>query len=128
MGQEFFEWVNRRYIRITVAVLVAAVLFTGVTVAIGSDDEPRFDPSGEIYDTADRVAEVFAVTTGVQGALFLVEDPGENDVLTRDALLEWATNSASLRAATRDVGGDPLNSHLATAFNTNLNAEVDGVY
>ena len=128
MGDEFFEWVNRRYVRITVAVLVAAVLFTGVTVAIGSDDEPRFDPSGEIYDTADRVAEVFAVTTGVQGALFLVEDPGQNHVLTRDALLEWATNSASLRAATREVGGDPLNSHLATVFNTNLNAEVDGVY
>ena len=128
MGHKFFEWVNRRYIGITVAVLVAAVLFTGVTVAIGSDDEPRFDPSGEIYDTADRVEEVFAVTTGVQGALFLVEDPDENDVLTRNALLEWATNSASLRAATRDVGGDPLNSHLATAFNTNLNAEVGGVY
>ena len=128
MGDKFFEWVNRRYVRITVAVLVAAVLFTGVTVAIGSDDEPRFDPSGEIYDTADRVEEVFAVTTGVQGALFLVEDPDENDVLTRNALLEWATNSASLRAATRDVGGDPLSSHLATVFNTNLNAEVAGVY
>ncbi|MEC4687452.1 MAG: hypothetical protein VST64_03995, partial [Nitrospirota bacterium] len=86
MGDKFFEWVNRRYVRITVAVLVAAVLFTGVTVTIGSDDEPRFDPSGEIYDTADRVEEVFAVRTGVQGALFLVEDPDESDVLTRNAL------------------------------------------
>jgi predicted RND superfamily exporter protein len=128
MGDKFFEWMNRRYVRITVVVLIAAVLFTGVTVAIGSDEEPEFDPSGEIYVTALRVEDVFAVTTGVQGALFLVEDPDEGDVLTRDALLEWKTNSASLRAATRDVRGNPLNSHLATVFNTDLNAEVDGVY
>ena len=128
MGDRFFEWVNRRYVRITVVVLITAVLFTGVSVAIGSDEEPAFDPSGEIYVTADRVEDLFAVTTGVQGAVFLVEDPDESDVLTRNALLEWKTNSASLRAATRDVRGNPLNSHLATVFNTDLNAEVDGVY
>ncbi|MCH7846636.1 MAG: hypothetical protein IH850_12530, partial [Acidobacteria bacterium] len=85
MGDRFFEWLNRRYVRITVVVLITAVLFTGVSVAIGSDEEPEFDPSGEIYVTADRVEDVFAVTTGVQGALFLVEDPDESDVLTRNA-------------------------------------------
>ncbi len=41
-------------------VLITAVLFTGVSVAIGSDEEPEFDPSGEIYVTADRVEDVFA--------------------------------------------------------------------
>jgi predicted RND superfamily exporter protein len=128
MGHGFFEWLNRRFVRVTVAVLVAAVLFTGVTVAFGSDDEPEFDPSGEIYVTADRVEDVFAVTTGVQPAVFLVEHPDESDVLNRDALLEWKTNSENLRAATRVFRDDPLNSHLATAFNTDLNAEVDGVY
>ena len=71
---------------------------------------------------------MFTVNTGVQGALFLVEDPDESDVLTRNALLEWKTNSDSLRAATRDVRDNPLNSHLVTVFNTDLNAEVDGVY
>ena len=128
MGHRFFEWLNKRFVRITVVVLVVAVLFTGVSISLGSDDEPEFDPSGELYVTADRVEDVFAVTTGVQPAVFLVEDPDENDVLTRDALLEWKTNSASLRAATRDFRDDPLNSHLATSFNTDLDAEVDGVY
>ena len=128
MGQRFFEWVNRRYARITVGVLVVAVLLAGVAAAVGSDDEPEFDPSGEIYVTANRVEDVFAVTTGVQGALFLVEDPDGGDVLTKNALLEWKTNSARLRASTRDVRDAQLNSHLATAFNTGLNAEVDGVY
>ncbi len=128
MTNRFFEWVNRRYVRITVFVLVGAVLLAGVAAAIGSDDQPEFDPSGEIYVIADRVEDVFAVTTGIQGALFLVEDPGGRDVLTKSALLEWKTNSEALRAATRIVRGDPLNSHLATVFNTIFNAQVDGVY
>ena len=128
MGQKFFEWVNRRYARITVGVLVVAVLMAGVFAAIGSDDEPEFDPSGEIYETADRVEEVFAVTSGSQAAAFLVEGRDGSDILTRNGLLEWKTNSASLRAATREVRGDPLNSHLATVFSTDFGVEMDGVY
>ena len=64
----------------------------------------------------------------MQAALFLVEGPDGSDVLTRSALLEWRTNSESLRAATREVRGDPLKSHLALVFNTDFNAQVDGVY
>jgi len=128
MGQKFFEWVNRRFFRITVGVLVVAVLMAGVFAAMGSDDEPKFDPSGEIYDTSQRVEDVFDVTTGFQTAAFLVEDLDGNDVLTRNALMEWKANSASLRAATRDVRGDPLNSHLTTKFSTDFGVEIDGVY
>ncbi len=128
MGQKFFEWVNRRYARITVGVFVFAVLMAGAFAAFGTDEEPQFDPSGEIYDTADRVEEVFAFTGGTSQLVFLVEGPDESDVLTHSALLEWKTNSESLRAATRDVGGDPLNSHLATTFNRDLNVEINSVY
>ena len=128
MGQSFFEWVNRRYARITVGVLILAVLLAGVFSALGSDEEPQFDPSGEIYDTADRVEDVFVFRGGVSQAVFLVEGPDESDVLTRNALLEWKTNSESLRTDTREVRGDPLNSHLATTFNRDLNVEIDKVY
>ncbi|MEA2000878.1 MAG: MMPL family transporter [Actinomycetota bacterium] len=128
MGQRFFEWVNRRYALITVGVLILAVLMAGAFSALGSDEEPQFDPSGEIYDTADRVEEVFDFTGGTSQLVFLVEGPDEGDVLTRNALLEWKTNSERLRAATRDVGGDPLNSHLTTAFHRDLNVEIANVY
>ena len=128
MGQKFFEWMNRRYRLVTVMVLVLAVLMAGVFAALGSDDEPEFDPSGEIYDTQQRVEDVFAVTTGLQGALFLVEGADQRDVLTRNALLEWLTNSESLRAETREFRDDPLNSHLVTTFSTDFNVEIDNVY
>ena len=102
MGDRFFEWVNRRYVRITVVVLITAVLFTGVSVAIGSDEEPAFDPSGEIYVTAIRVEDLFAVTTGVQGAVFLVEDPTRNrhsirPVRSTSPRIGWKTCLRSLR-------------------------------
>jgi len=119
---------NRRYRLVTVGVLVLAVLMAGVFSAIGSEDEPQFDPSGEIYDTAQRVEDAFDVTTGFQTFAFLIEDEGGADILTRNALLEWKTNAESLRAETRDVRGAALNSHLATVFNTDFGVEIDGVY
>ena len=128
MGVKFFEWINRRYRIVTVGVLVFAVLMAGAFAAMGSDDEPQFDPSGEIYETAQRVEDVFAVTSGSLGFAFLVEASDENDVLTRNALLEWMANSESLRAETRDVRGDPLNSHLTTVFSNDFGVEIDGVY
>jgi len=129
MGLSFFEWVNRRFVRIVVAVSVVAILLAAAGQFMASTEEPNGDPSGEIYVTADRASDVFAgFTTGVQGALFIVEGLDGDDVLTRDALLEWKTNSDSLRAATRDVLEHPLNSHLSSEFNTDFNAQVDGVY
>ncbi len=128
VGRRFFEWVNRRYRWITLGVLVLALLMAGAFTAMGSDEEPEFDPSGDIYDVAERAESVFDVTTGVQGAIFLVEGPDDTDVLTRNALLEWHTNSESLRSATREVQGDALSKRLVTAFSNDLNAEVDGIY
>ncbi len=128
MGQKFFEWVNRRYARITVGVLVVTVLMAGVFSALGSEAEPEFDPSGEIYETAARVEDVFSVTEGSRGAAFLVEGRDGSDVLTRNGLLEWKTNSESLRAATRLFRDDPLSFHLATVFSADFGVEMDGVY
>ena len=52
----FFWWVNTHVKLITLAVLVLTIVAT--PLAMGrSDDEPNFDPSGEIYDTADLVDE-----------------------------------------------------------------------
>jgi predicted RND superfamily exporter protein len=113
---------------VTALVAVIAVVCAGIFAALGSDDEPEFDPSGEIYDTANRVEDVFAVETGIQQAVFLVEDPESGDVLTRDALLEWKTNSAALRTDGSEFRGDPVNAHLVVAFDTDLNAEIDSVY
>jgi predicted RND superfamily exporter protein len=128
MGRKFFEWMNRRYRLVTIGVLVLTVVMAGVFGALGSEEEPDFDPKGEIYTTADRVQDVFESASGTQSALFLVEASEGRDVLTRNALLEWKTNSESLRAATRDVRGDPLNSHLATFFSNDFGVEIDGVY
>jgi predicted RND superfamily exporter protein len=125
----FFEWVNRRYVRITVVVFLLVVLLGVAAEFLGSKEEPSSDPSGEIYTTAQRAEDVFAgASTGVQQVVFLAEDPDDKDVLNRDALLELKVNSASLRAATREVRGEPLNSHLAAAFNTDLNVAIDNVY
>ncbi len=128
MGKSFFEWVNRRYVLATVVVSVFAVVMAGAFAVLGSEEEPKFDPSGEIYDTADRVEEVFGFTGGTSQLVFLVEGPDESDVLTKDALLEWKTNSELLRNEARDVDGDPLNSHLTTAFHRDFNVEIDNVY
>jgi len=128
MGLKFFEWMNRRYRLVTAGVLVLTVVMAGVFAVMGSEDEPEFDPKGEMYTTSDRVQDVFASASGTQGAAFLVEGPEGKDVLTRNALLEWKTNSESLLASTRDVRGDALNSHLATVFSNDFGVEIDGVY
>ncbi len=128
VGKKFFEWVNRRIVRVTVVALVATIAFAVIADALGSTEEPDFDPSGAIYDTADRAEEVFSSEEGFQGSIFLVEGPDDTDVLTRNAMLEWKTNSGSLLASSRVFRDDAMNSHLATSFNTDFNTEIDGVY
>ncbi|MCP3997569.1 MAG: MMPL family transporter [bacterium] len=128
MGQKFFEWINRRYRLITVAVFVLAVLMAGAFTSLGSSEEPSSDPSGPMYTVAERVEDNFSSSGGLWTAVFLVEGRDDSDVLTQSALLEWKSNSDSLRTATRDVRGAPLNAPLATTFFEDLNAEVDQLY
>ena len=93
-GHRLFEFINRRIVLVSVIVAVLAIVMAGISDAMGSTDEPDSDPSGEIYDTADLVEDTFSFTEGFQRAVFLVEGVDGTDVLTRDGLLEWKTNSA----------------------------------
>ncbi|MDX2378201.1 MAG: MMPL family transporter [Acidimicrobiia bacterium] len=117
----FFGWVNRnnRWIIVGVALVtvLAAVLATG-----RSEDEPNFDPAGEIYDTSALVDARFVNSSSVGGALFVVEASDGGDALTRDVLLEFKENSDALRS-------DPeLNAELTEQFNAGLGEQVDGIF
>ncbi|MDH3605618.1 MAG: MMPL family transporter [Acidimicrobiia bacterium] len=123
-----FEFINRRIVLVSVIVAVLAIVMAGVFDAIGSTDEPEYDPSGAIYDTQQLVEDTFSFTEGTRSAAFLVEGIDGGDVLTRDGLLEWKSNSAALRADTTVFRDDPINSHLVTEFDTDSGYTVDGVF
>jgi predicted RND superfamily exporter protein len=127
-GQKFFGWVNRRVVPIAVVFLAATIALAGVADALGSTEEPDFDPSGAMYDIAERAQDVFTAAEGFQQSVFLVEGRDQRDVLTRNAMLEWKANSGSLLADSRQFRGAALNSHLGTVFSTDFDTEIDGVY
>ncbi len=111
-------------------ILVLLVLTVPVTMlaATGETEEPDFAPSGEIYDTLDLVSEDrLQPIEPVARAVFIVEAADGGDVLTRDALLEWKTNTDAFRAdpPTLDEDDEP---HLATQFDFDLGVEIDGVF
>ncbi len=121
-GYGLFEWINRRAWPLAIVVLLAGIALAVITPVVADDGEPSFDPSGEIYDTADRVEELFAASSPVRTAAFLVEAADGGDVLTRDALLELRRNQETLLADTESQ------AHLATVFADELGVTVGGVY
>jgi predicted RND superfamily exporter protein len=128
-GHRFFEWLNRRFLGVAVFIVVVAIAMAAVADTMGSTDEPSSEPSGEIFDTQDRVEDVFGNAGGLWSATFLVEGIGGRDVLTRDAMLEWADNSALLRADTATVRHTgAVNSHLISTFSPDLGVQVDGIF
>ena len=115
----FFEWINSHVRLITIGVIVLTVL--AVPLAMNrSEEEPNFDPSGEIYVTADLVDARFVNASPIQPALFIVEADNGGDALTQDVLFEFKQNSDSLRS-----NGD-LTPDLAVQFRSELGEEVDG--
>lgn len=116
----FFQWVHDRVwvivIGMAILTLVAAPL-----AASRSEDDPNFDPSGEIYDTLNLVDDQFESGSPLAGASFIVE-ARDGDALTRDTLLEFHQNSAALRADTE------LSTNLAVQFQPGLGEEIDGVF
>jgi MMPL family len=121
-GYAVFEWINRHGWALAAAVLVAGVVAAVITPLVADDGEPSFDPSGEIYDTAERVDEVFASSSPTRQAAFLVESPSGGDVLTRAALLELRQNQAALLS-------DPdAQQHLTSSYDPDLGIQIDGVY
>ena len=115
-----FEWITAHIRWITIGIVV--VTLVAALVATGrSEDDPNFDPSGEIYDTLDLVDERFVSSSPIEGAFFVVEARNGGDALTRDVLLEFKANSDSLRANAE------LSADLAVQFRSELGEEVDGV-
>jgi predicted RND superfamily exporter protein len=117
-----FSWIDRHLVVLSIVLVVAAVAFGIVGTLIADTDEPNFSPSGEIYDTEARADEVFASSSPIRIATFLVDEPNGQDVLTQKALLEFLNNSAAVRA---DADNEP---HLASAFDQDLGTEVSGVF
>ena len=54
----FFEWVNSHVRWITIGIIVLTVVAVPLA-ASRSQEDPNFDPSGEIYDTLDLADERF---------------------------------------------------------------------
>ena len=117
----FFGWINSHVRWITIGVVVLTVAAVPLA-ASRSQDDPNFDPSGEIYDTFDLVDERFQNSSPHSDALFIVEARRGGDALTRDVLLEFKQNSDALRS------NGELSMDLAVQFRSNLGEEVDGVF
>lgn len=118
----FFEWVNRHISLVTIVIVVGAIAFLFLGESMKTDEDVTFEPTGELFQTQERADDLLSPATSIAGAAFLVEDPRGVDVLTRDALLEFKTNSDALRA-------DPTaRTHLATVFNNDIGVEIDGVH
>jgi predicted RND superfamily exporter protein len=117
-----FGWINRHFWALAIVLVLGAVGFALVGSLVTDTDEPNFSPSGEIYDTEARAVEVFASSSAVRDAAFLVDDPAGQDVLTQVALLEFLTNSDAARSDTDNQ------AHLATVFDPDLGAEIPGVF
>ncbi|MGI9621522.1 MAG: hypothetical protein ACR2PK_01700, partial [Acidimicrobiales bacterium] len=117
----FFEWVNDHVKWITIGIVMVTIV--AVPLAMNrSDEEPSFDPSGEIYDTAELVDERFVSSSPIESALFIVEAKDGGDSLTQEVLNEFKQNSDSLRS------NPDLNSDLAVQFRSELGEEVHGVF
>jgi hypothetical protein len=87
-AESFFEWINAHVRWVTIGVAVLTIV--AVPLAMNrSEDEPNFDPSGEIYDTSELAESRFVNSSPIESALFIVEAEGGGDALTRDVLLEF---------------------------------------
>lgn len=117
----FFGWINTHVKLITLGVV--ALTIAAVPLAMNrSEDDPNFDPSGEIYDTTELADERFVNSSPIEGAMFIVEAKDGGDALTRDVFFEFKQNSDALRS-----DGD-LSPDLAVQFRSELGEEVDGVF
>jgi predicted RND superfamily exporter protein len=117
-----YEWINKHPWPIAAVLVVLAVVLGALFPVVADQSEPSFDPTGEIYDTRDRVEEVFASSSSVRTVPFIVENPSGGDVLTQASLLELLENQDELLA-------DPeAQDHLTTTFDRDLGITIEGVY
>ena len=74
-GLAIFEWIGRHAWPLATIALLAAIALAVLTPVVADDSEPSFDPSGEIYDTDERVNERFTASTPIRTATFIVDAP-----------------------------------------------------
>jgi predicted RND superfamily exporter protein len=121
-GRHFFEWISSHIRLITVVLIAGAIGFLAYGEAVKTDEDVSFEPSTEIFTTAERVDDLLSPATSIVEALFLVEGPDGSDALNRYALLEYLENSGALRA------DSTAQSHLVQVFDNDLGVEIDGVF
>jgi len=117
-----YTWIGSHIAPVAIVALIAA-LTLGVAGPIVADmDEPKFEPSGAVFETYEYVDETLRSASTVATAMWLVEssDRGAN-ALTRDALLEWKTQSDAVRLSEVNA------SHLVDRFDTDTGATIPGV-
>ena len=117
-----YGWIGSHITIVAITAILAAVTLGVVGPMVANTDEPKFEPSGGVFETYEYVDETLRSASTVSTAMWLVEssDRGAN-VLTRDALLEWNTLSDSVRS-------DETNAaHLVDRFDTDSGTSVPGV-
>jgi len=117
-----FAWINTHIGLLSIVLVVAGVAFGIIGALIADTDEPSFSPAGEIYETEERANDVFASSSPIRTASFIVDEPEGRDILTQVALLEFLENSADVRS---DTDSD---EHLAAVFDQDLGVETAGVF
>lgn len=109
-----------------VLLLTALLLIPFYTMA--PEGEASQNPGGQVYDLQDDVDQRFESEIHGSGWIF---ESRNGDILTRDALLEIATNSQLLREA--DSRGElapeglPEQPYLVRRFDPDTNRFVDGI-
>ena len=118
--QAFFGWVNDKIWAILIGIAILTIVAAPLA-ASRSQEDPSFDPTGEIYDTAALVDDQFQTNSPIENKFFIVEARG-GDALTQAVLFEFKQNSDRLRADS-ELSGD-----LAEQFRFDLGEQVDGVF
>ena len=83
-GLRLYEWINRRAWPIAAALVVLAVVLAGLFPVLADDGEPSFDPKGEIYETRDRVEDVFSTSSPIRSVSFIIENPDGGTQIEQD--------------------------------------------
>jgi predicted RND superfamily exporter protein len=118
----FYDWIGR-HVRLVVGMALVLVLGLGVVGPIVADTgEPSFDPEGEIFEVAARMAVTLRGESTIESASFIVESTDGGNVLTADALTEWLVASDSVR------GTNTNRAYLEDRFDTETGSAIPGVW
>lgn len=117
----FYDWAGR-HIRVLAATLVLAVIGLGVAGPLVADtNEPSFDPSGEMFEVAERADATLRSDSTIAQATFITEAAGGGDVLTADAFREWYA------AEQRVLASEANAPHLAERYDADAGTPIPGV-